>query len=199
MTGTGFTPQSVLEVAGTALATMYWNPTALTAVVPAAQLANAGNLAVQVMTPGPGGGTSSAATLTVVLAQGSVSATGNPQVALYSFSTTQSASVSIEFGTDTTYGLHTWAQSTPAGGGAVQILVAGMKANTTYHMRADVTFADGTQFVDQDHTFTTGGLPPSRVPQTSVTNPNGLSPSPGAILLHLLARNFQSSNGSGGR
>ena len=82
--------------------------------------------------------------------------------------------------------LHTWAQSTPASGGAVEILVAGMQANTTYHMRADVSFPDGTQITDTDHTFTTGGLPASRVPQTSVTNPNGLSPSPGAILLDLL-------------
>jgi hypothetical protein len=60
-----------------------------------------------------------------------------------------------------------------------------MKANTTYHMRADVSFPEGTQFVDTDHTFATGGLPASRVPQITVTNPNGLSPSPGAILLHL--------------
>jgi hypothetical protein len=94
--------------------------------------------------------------------------------------------VSIEFGTDTTYGLKTWAQSTPPGGGPVQILVAGMKANTTYHMRADVSFPDGTQFVDTDHTFTTGGLPAARVPQITVTNPNALTPSPGVILLDLL-------------
>ncbi len=106
---------------------------------------------------------------------------------MYSYSTPREASVYVEFGTDTTYGLRTWAQSTPAGGGTVAILVAGMRANTTYHMRAEVSFPDGTQFIDTDHTFTTGGLPPSRVPQTSVTNPNGLSPSPGAILLNLAA------------
>jgi len=182
LNGTGFTSQSVVVLGGTALATYYWNPTALTATVPAAQMALAGSLPVLVTTPGPGGGTSSEVTFTVTTG---VFATGNPQVALYAFGTTQSASVSVEFGTDTTYGLHTWAQNTPAGGGPVQILVAGMKANTTYHMRADVTYADGTQSVDQDHTFTTGGLPPARVPQISVTNPNGLAPSPGAILFHL--------------
>ena len=275
VTGTGFTPQSTVELGGTALATLFVNQTLLTAVVPAAQLANVGSLAVSVATPAPGGGTSSAlnlavlllnpaptissispatvfalsgatlltvtgsgfipqSTLTVngsvlpatvvssteltaslsavmvaqpaafnlvvsnpapgggasaatftVLAQGSVTPTGNLQVALYSFSSPRDATVSIEFGTDTTYGLNTWAQNTPPGGGAVQILVAGMKANTTYHMRADVSFPDGTQFVDSDHTFTTGGLPAARIPQISVTNPNGLTPTPGVILADL--------------
>jgi hypothetical protein len=47
------------------------------AVVPAAQLASAGNLAVQVMSPAPGGGTSSAAVLAVLAG---VFATKNPQV-----------------------------------------------------------------------------------------------------------------------
>lgn len=135
-----------------------------------------------VTTPGPGGGVSSPVTLTV---RSGAFATANPQVAAYSFFSPQEASVSVEFGTDTTYGLHTWAQNTPPGGGAVLILVAGMKANTTYHMRAVATLADGTQSFDQDNTFTTGGLPPDRVPQISVTNPNGLSPTPGAILFHL--------------
>ena len=277
VTGTGFCVQSVVELGGTALATLFVNQTLLTAVVPAAQLANAGSLAVSVATPAPGGGTSSALTLAVllvnpaptissispatvfalsgatlltvtgsgfipqstltvngsafpatvvnsteltasisalmvaqpaafsvvvsnpapgggassaatftVLAQGSVTPTGNPQVALYSFSSPRDASVSIEFGTDTTYGLKTWVRNTPPGGGAVQILVAGMKANTTYHMRADVSFPDGTQFVDSDHTFTTGGLPAARVPQITVTNPNGLAPTPGAVLLDLM-------------
>jgi len=182
LTGTGFTPQSVVELGGTALATVYWNPTALTATVPAAQLTMAESLPVLVTTPGPGGGASSPVTLTVMAG---VFATGNPQVALYAFLSTQGASVSVEYGTDTTYGTHTWAQNTPPGGGPVQILVAGMRANTTYHMRADITYADGTQSVDQDHTFTTGGPQASRVPQMTVTNPNGLTPSPGAILFHL--------------
>ena len=106
-------------------------------------------------------------------------ATANLQVALYSYYAPQDASVFVEFGTDTNYGLRTWAQNTPPGGGLVQILVAGMKANTIYHMRAVANSADGTQTLDQDHTFTTGGPPAARVPATSVTNPNGLAPSPG--------------------
>jgi hypothetical protein len=184
LTGSGFTPQSTLTVNGSAFPATLVSSTQLTAALSALMIAQPGAFNMVVSNPAPGGGTSPAVTFTV-LAQGSVSATGNPQVALYSFSSPRTASVSIEFGTDTTYGLHTWAQNTPPGGGAVAILVAGMLANTTYHMRADVSFPDGTQFVDTDHTFATGGLPTARVPQTSVTNPNTLSPSPGVILLHL--------------
>jgi hypothetical protein len=60
-----------------------------------------------------------------------------------------------------------------------------MRANTTYHMRAIVNFPDGVQHLDADHTFTTGGLPPERVPQVTVTTPNGLTPSGGVEMLHL--------------
>jgi len=184
VTGSGFTPQSTLAVNGSAFPATLVSSTEFTASMSAHMLAQPAAFNLVVTNPAPGGGTSSAATFTV-LAQGSVTPTGNLQVALYSFSSPRDASVSIEFGTDTTYGLHTWAQKTPPGGGAVAILVAGMKANTTYHMRADVSFPEGTQFVDTDHTFATGGLPTARVPQITVTNPNGLTPTPGAILLHL--------------
>jgi hypothetical protein len=184
VTGTGFTPQSTLAVNGSAFPATLVSSAQLTANWTALMVAQPAAFNLVVSNPGPGGGTSSAATFTVV-AQGSVTPTNNPQVALYSFSSPRDASVSIEFGTDTTYGKSTWVQNTPPGGGAVQILVAGMLANTTYHMRADVTFSDGTQFTDSDHTFATGGLPAAQVPQITVTNPNGLTPTPGAILLQL--------------
>jgi hypothetical protein len=184
VTGSGFIPQSTLSVNGSAFPATVVSSTELTASLSALMVAQPAAFNLVVSNPAPGGGTSAPATFTV-LAQGSVTPTGNPQVALYSFSAPRDASVSIEFGTDTTYGKSTWVRSTPPGGGAVQILVAGMLANTTYHMRADVSFPDGTQFVDTDHTFTTGGLPAARVPQITVTNPNALTPSPGAILLHL--------------
>jgi hypothetical protein len=184
VTGSGFTPQSTLTVNGSAFPAALVNSTEFTATMSALRLAQPAAFNLVVSNPAPGGGASAPATFTV-LGQGSVTTTNNPQVALYSFSAPRDASVSIEFGTDTTYGLHTWAQNTPPGGGAVAILVAGMLANTTYHMRADVRFPEGTQFVDTDHTFATGGLPAARVPQVSVTNPNGLTPTPGVIFGHL--------------
>jgi len=184
VTGSGFTPESTLTVNGSAFPATPVGTTQLTATLSAHMVAQPAAFNLVVSDPAPGGGTSSAATFTV-LAQGSVTATNNPQVALYSFSSPRDASVSIEFGTDTTYGKSTWVRNTPPGGGAVQILVAGMLANTTYHMRADVSFPDGTQFDDTDHTFATGGLPAAQLPQITVTNPNGLTPSPGAILLDI--------------
>src|SRR5580693_8298408 len=69
-----------------------------------------------------------------------VSATANPQVALYSISTGAAANVLVQFGLDTNYGLTTWTQPSP-GGGVVNVFVAGMKANTPYHMRAVVQFS----------------------------------------------------------
>ena len=173
VTGTGFTVQSVVTLGGTPLATTYWNPTALTSVMTSTELLIAQTLPVEVITPTPGGGTSSAASLSIT---SGVFATINPQVALYSYVAPGNASVSIEFGPDTTYGTHTWAQTAPAAGGAVQILVAGMRANTTYHMRADVVLPDGTEIFDQDQTFITGGPQPSLIPQFTVTTLTALLP-----------------------
>ena len=66
------------------------------------------------------------------------------------------------------------------GGGPVTILVAGMKMNTAYHMRANVIFADGTQFNDIDHTFTTGTVPAANLPTITVTTPTaGAKPQAG--------------------
>jgi len=64
----------------------------------------------------------------------------------------------------------------------VNILVAGMKQNTLYHMRAVLTSATGQVF-DQDHTFQTGAIPPSLIPALQVTIPPGQNPTPGIQLV----------------
>src|SRR5262249_10305072 len=79
-----------------------------------------------------------------------VKTTNNPLVALYTIQAPSAATVSVEFGPTVDYGRTTWAQNAPSGGGTVSILVAGMRANTTYHMRAIVNLADGTQSIDGD-------------------------------------------------
>ena len=89
VTGSGFIPQSTLEVNGAAIPSTFVSNTQLTATLPVLMLAQSAVFSIVVSNPAPGGGTSSAATLSV-LAQGAVSATGNPQVALYSFASTQS-------------------------------------------------------------------------------------------------------------
>ena len=186
LNGAGFASKSVVTANGTPLATTFVSAARLTATVPANLVTHPGVLQLTVSTPAPGGGTSSSVSFTV-LAVGHVSGTNNPQVAQYSIAPPRSANVSIQFGPDTNYGLETWSQPTPTGGGAVSLLVAGMRAFTTYHMRAVVNFPDGTQYLDSDQTFTTGGLPAERVPQLIVAEPTlGLSPNPGIELLDLI-------------
>lgn len=116
-----------------------------------------------------------------------VTPTGNPLVALYSFQPEQQGTVHVEFGTDTTYGRSTGSVATPANGGPVEILVAGMKQNTTYHMRAVVTESDGTIVNDQDHTFTTSSFPANVFPQITATTSPGQTPQPGIEMLDATA------------
>ena len=131
-----------------------------------------------------------------VVANGVVTSTANVQVASYTITTPATANVSVQFGPDTTYGLSTWQQPSVSGGGAVTILVAGMKMNTAYHMRATVVFADGTKFNDIDHTFTTGTVPAANLPRITVTTPTaGAKPQPGVELLDLLGVTAASMNG----
>lgn len=120
-----------------------------------------------------------------------VSATSHPLVAQYNIRHFHAGLTAwVEFGTDTTYGRQTSVMAssgTAAGGQILNILVAGMKPQTTYHMRAHV---DGTggPWVDQDQVFTTGPLPSSLTPPSiTVTLPNpSLSPAPGVELLSLV-------------
>jgi arylsulfate sulfotransferase len=116
---------------------------------------------------------------------GAVSSTANPLVVLYNFSAPQGASMQVNFGTTTNYGLNTWSQPAPANGGNVGILVAGMRASTTYHMQAVVTLADGTQVRDADQTFTTGALPADSLPNITVQQTPGITPGDGVELLDL--------------
>lgn len=73
--------------------------------------------------------TKSASATIHVVAPAQVSATANPQVALYSISPGAAGNVSVQFGSDLNYGWKTWAQPVPQSGGAVSLFVAGMKAN----------------------------------------------------------------------
>jgi arylsulfate sulfotransferase len=115
---------------------------------------------------------------------GSVASTGNPLVASYSIPAPQGASVEVQFGASTNYGLNTWAQPAPEDGGAVTILVAGMRASSTYHMQALIHLPDGTQALDSDHTFTTGPLP-GPISNITVQQTAGDTPAPGVEMLCL--------------
>jgi arylsulfate sulfotransferase len=125
-------------------------------------------------------GTSSA------LAEGQVSTTNNPQVALYTITLPFPGSVTVNFGTSTSYGTETWSQSTTVSGGQVSIFVAGMQGSTTYHMRAAVQFTNGISANDTDHTFTTQAVPANMRPKLTVTATAGMTPQPGVEVLNLL-------------
>ena len=126
-----------------------------------------------------------ATVMVTVLAPGHVTATSNPQVAIYTLTPAPGTSVYVQFGTDTSYPLKTWTQPAPIGGGPLSIFVAGMLVQREYHMRAVVVAADGTPSFDLDHTFTTQAIPADQVPLVSVTSTAGATPQLGIEMLDL--------------
>lgn len=129
------------------------------------------------------------------VAPGVVTSTNNPQVALYTITPPASATVTIQFDTDTTYGLSTWAQPSPTGGGAVSVFVAGMRANTLYHMRAMLQFTGSNEVNDSDHTFTTTSIPTANIPTVTASTTPGMTPQSGVELLDLVSFVATSQNG----
>jgi arylsulfate sulfotransferase len=117
---------------------------------------------------------------------GTVTATNNPQVALYTITPPYAGNVTINFGPTTSYGKQTWSVATPSGGGPVSIYVAGMLASTAYHMQAAVTLADGVTATDVDHTFTTGAVPANMHLTVTATTTPGATPQSGLELLNPL-------------
>jgi arylsulfate sulfotransferase len=133
--------------------------------------------------------TKSASTTVNIIAPSAVTTTNNAQVAQYSISVPDGLSVFIQFSTDTSYNLKTWSVAAPSGGGSVPILVAGMRGNTQYHMRAvfQQTGTTNNVFTDADHTFTTSAYPATKIPSLTVTTATGQTPQSGVELLDLLA------------
>jgi len=117
--------------------------------------------------------------VSAVLPTGTVTTTNNPQVALYTMTLPFPGSVTVNFGTDTTYGRQTWTRSTTQAGGTVSIYVAGMLANTAYHMQAAVQLQNGITVTDADHTFTAGTPLLTPAINLTVTATPGLTPQSG--------------------
>lgn len=112
---------------------------------------------------------------------GAVEPTQNPQVARYTIQPQSAAHITVNFGPTTAYGLRTWTLGASAGRPA-QILVAGMRADTTYHLQAVAQFPDGTVVRDDDHTFTTGHYKAHMLPK--ITAQTTGTPQPGVELLN---------------
>jgi len=121
-----------------------------------------------------------------VIAPGVVSLSNHPLVALYAIGIPSGATVSVEFGPDVNYGLTTWSLPAPDNGGAVTIEVAGMRANTIYHMRAAVQLSSGVTYYDPDHTFATGEIPRNILPTFAVTTASGMTPQAGVEMINTI-------------
>jgi hypothetical protein len=80
--GIGFVASSKVTFAGAALATTFVDATTLLAVIPAAKLAEPGSFPITVVTPAPGGGTSSSIAFTVTSASSSTVTSLTPSTAL---------------------------------------------------------------------------------------------------------------------
>lgn len=111
-----------------------------------------------------------------------VSATQNPLVAMYTLQPAVPATVSVEFGMTLAYGQRTAELATT--GNSVSIPVAGMRQNTTYHMRARLRLANGAAIEDSDHTFTTGSFDPSTLPRIIATTAAGAHPQSGVEMVN---------------
>jgi hypothetical protein len=64
-----------------------------------------------------------------------------------------------------------------------------MQQNTLYHMRAVVTYSDGSQQFDGDHTFQTGTIPSQRIPAIKMSPPGTFSTASGINLVSLTIGN----------
>ncbi len=124
---------------------------------------------------------------------GTVAASSNPLVAVYNLTAPLGTSVEIQFGTTTNYGLTTWSQPAPEAGGQIVILVAGMRASSTYHMQGIIHLPNGNTVLDADHVFTTGALPAGVLPNITIQQTAGLTPAAGVELLDLFEETSQTT------
>jgi arylsulfate sulfotransferase len=122
-----------------------------------------------------------------------VSSTNNPLVASVNISSFCSGQAMVEFGPTTSYGRSTSWYPISSGNGPTSLLVAGMTASSTYHMRPQIQ-CSGDTFPSNDLTFTTGAIPASiTLPTLAITRPNpALTPTenPGIESINISEENF---------
>lgn len=125
--------------------------------------------------------------VSAALKAGVVTATNNPQVALYTMTLPFPGRMKVLFGPTKSYGLKTWGQTTDANNDEISIFVAGMKDSTEYHMAASIELNNGVLATDVDHTFTTGAVPAQLVLAVTATTAPGMTPQPGIEITNPLA------------
>jgi len=100
-----------------------------------------------------------------------ISSTQNPVVAQVSVGSGCAGQVMAEFGPDTSYGRSTAWYPVSATYRPMRFFVAGMRANTTYHIRVQRQCSNFTD-ASSDATFTTGALPDLPFPALQVSRPS---------------------------
>lgn len=117
--------------------------------------------------------------------------TQNPLVAHFNVASSCAGQAMVEFGPDTSYGRSTSWYPVAGHYRRISILVAGMKASTTYHMRAQVQ-CGGNTTPSADLTFATGPLPSTPFPNVQIIRPNpalASSENPGIESVNLIVPN----------
>ena len=178
--GRNFASGATIMAGSSAIPGNFVSSSEIDITLPASMLVAPGAIGIQVTNPdGHASGTSDFD----VVGGSAVSATTHPLVAKYTITIPSNANVEVQFGETTSYGRGTNLVPTPLGGGTVNILVAGMKASTLYHMRAVAHFPDSSTFTDSDQTFTTGAIDPAKLPIITVDSPG--TPNPGVELVDI--------------
>ena len=110
---------------------------------------------------------------------GSVHPTGHPLVARFTGTIPADSQVVVEFGLTTKYGRSTAPVAAPEGGGEVSFLVGGMKAASTYRLRARIRTWDGKWWTSPDAALQDGPIAAvDRAPDASGVHDVGRDPEP---------------------
>ena len=147
--GSGFTTSSTVLIGGNARTTTFLSATLLTVQVLASDIANAGEVDVQVTTPGPGGGTSNQAALSINIQTPTVTATPSPINVTTAQTTTVTVSVSGASG-----------YPTPTGTVALSSSIYSSEAVTLSGGSATISLPAGSLVIGTD-TFTVSYTPDS--------------------------------------
>jgi hypothetical protein len=160
--GSNFLSESVVRIGGVDRVTTYVNGAQLTAAILASDIVSVGALSITVFNPLPAGGTSDAATLTVVTPPDTTPPVisdiqaGNltPAGATITWQTDEAATSQVEYGLTDGYGSLTTLDASLVAHHSVALILT---SNTLYHYRVKSKDAAENEAVSADGTFTTPG------------------------------------------
>ncbi len=159
LNGSGFVSTSVVNWNNAALPTTYVSASQLKAAVPAASIASAGSAGVTVVTPAPGGGTSSSMSFTITDQTSGAAATPTFSLAAGTYASAQSVTIS-----DKTAGAtinYTTDGSTPTNSSPTYGSPITVSASETIKAIANASGYTQSSVASAAYTISSGGPPPS--------------------------------------